>query len=292
MSQARTRAAASLAAAGLATVGLTAGLVGSPATGAVARPAAHRARGVPTVVARMTHQHIRLNVGHHLRPGRVVFKVLTGDGKHHELQLLRLHRGYTAQEAQSDFTKAFRGEVDAVRRLDENITFLGGGPTRSDKPGRFAVNLAPNRYMLVDQDGPAATPLTVRGKRVHRPAVRHSSRITALSYGFDLSSTAMPRSGWTQVQNHSDQPHFVVINRVKPGTTRRMVARYFRSGKQRPPAWAMKASTSTGVVSPYRSETFHYRLPAGRYVLMCFWPDDDTGMPHAYMGMWHLATLR
>jgi hypothetical protein len=26
--------------------------------------------------------------------------------------------------------------------------------------------------------------------------------------------------------------------------------------------------------------------------VMCFWPDDETGMPHAFMGMWKLISLR
>jgi hypothetical protein len=33
-------------------------------------------------------------------------------------------------------------------------------------------------------------------------------------------------------------------------------------------------------------------MPAGRYVVACYWPDDDTGMPHAFMGMFKLITLR
>jgi hypothetical protein len=33
-------------------------------------------------------------------------------------------------------------------------------------------------------------------------------------------------------------------------------------------------------------------VPAGKYLLACFWPDDDTGMPHFFMGMWKLVRVR
>ena len=176
----------------------------------------------------MTSKHIRLSVGDHMRAGRVMFKVVARDDRNHELQLLRLHRGYTAREAQADFGKAFSGNVAAVRRIDANITFLGGAPAKVGKPGWFSVKLHANRYMVVDQQGSGATVLTVRGTAPARPAVPHDSRITALSYGFDPSLKTMPASGWTLVGNHSDQPHFVVMNRVKQGTTRKQVRHYFR----------------------------------------------------------------
>jgi hypothetical protein len=287
------RVVAWLAASGLAASGLAAsGLLSAPASAAPAPGADLSVHGVPTVVARMTSKHIQLSVGNHMRAGRVMFKVVTRDKRNHDLQLLRLHRGYTAQQAQADFGKAFSGDVAAVRRIDANITFLGGAPAKVGKPGWFSVKLHANRYMVVDQNGPAMTALTVRGTAPKRPGVPHSSRILALSYGFDPSLTTMPASGWTLVGNHSDQPHFVVINRIKESTTRKMVHRYFKSGSQKPPPWGLRANTSTGVISPYKNETLHYDLPAGKYLLMCFWPDDDTGMPHAYMGMWRIVTLK
>ena len=275
----------------LSALGLAAsGLLAAPATAAPAPPDLS-VKGVPTVVARMTSHHIRLSVGHDVHAGRVMFKVVTGDGRGHELQLLRLHRGYTPQEAQADFGKAFSGNVAAVNRLDDHITFLGGAPTKPGQPGWFSVNLHANRLMVVDQNGPASSVLRVHGKAPSRPPVPHDSRITALSYGFDLSSTTIPAAGWTMVSNHSDQPHFVVMNKVKPDTTRKMVRDYFNSGSQKNPSFGLRANTSTGVISPYRTETFHYDLPAGKYLIMCFWPDDETGMPHVKMGMWHLVTL-
>jgi hypothetical protein len=133
--------------------------------------------------------------------------------------------------------------------------------------------------------------VTVYGDTPRREKVAHQSTITTFSYGFGTSSNTIPATGWTRVWNQSDQPHFVVFQRVKADTTARQVRRYFDSMSQSQPSWALRANVSTGVLSPYRGETFHYSLPRGKYLIACFWPDDDTGMPHAFMGMWKLIWL-
>ena len=52
----------------------------------------------------------------------------------------------------------------------------------------------------------------------------------------------------------------------------------------------------TGTLSPGRSMTVDYDLPAGQYVVMCFFPDPKMGgMPHSLMGMLrmiHLSLIR
>jgi hypothetical protein len=71
-----------------------------------------------------------------------------------------------------------------------------------------------------------------------------------------------------------------------------MVRKFFKSGAQVTPSWALRGSTGTGVISPGRSQIVAVHLPPGKYLLACFWPDDRTGMPHAMMGMWKLVTLK
>ena len=45
------------------------------------------------------------------------------------------------------------------------------------------------------------------------------------------------------------------------------------------------------IVSPGHAMALHLQLPAGHYALMCFFPDPQTGMPHAFMGMVRMVTL-
>jgi hypothetical protein len=284
MTTAAALGAALLAAGPLATTGAT--TAHSPAA-APASSASH----VPTVVVHVSNKSIHLNIGHRLHAGRVIFRVMTMRGAH-DLQLVRLHDGYTLKNAQSDFKKAFgKGDIGAIRRIDSNVSFLGGASTRPGKPGEFAVNLHAARLVAFDQDSTAVTRLRVFGRPPSRPHVPAASAVTAFSYGFGTSEPTLPKSGWTRIYNRSDQPHFVFFTRVKDSTTNHMVRRFIKHPNGNP-SWALKVNTTAEVISPNRLEVFHYDLPAGKYLIACFWPDDDTGMPHFFMGMFKLIRLQ
>jgi hypothetical protein len=220
----------------------------------------------------------------------VIFKVMTRRGAH-DLQLARLHRGYTLRDAARDFRKVSKGNIKAIRRVDTNISWLGGASARPGRPGEFAVNLHASRVFVTDQDSNALTRLRVFGSAPSRPTIPASSAITAFSYGFGTSKPILPKSGWTRRNNQSDQPHFVYFNRVKDGTTNHMVRRLIKHPNTKP-SWILKVNTTAEVISPQRLEVFHYDLPAGKYLIACFWPDDDTGMPHFFMGMFKLIRLQ
>jgi hypothetical protein len=154
----------------------------------------------------------------------------------------------------------------------------------------MSVPLKAHKYYLFDTNGNSLRTLTVTGSFQHRPAPTGRSTITAFTYGFGVNG-ALPHQGWIHEHNTSDQPHFYVFNRVKADTTTAQVKRYFKSGAQGKPSFALFANISSGVISPNTGQNFYLDLPAGRYLVMCFWPDDETGMPHAFMGMWKLITL-
>jgi hypothetical protein len=275
--------AALLAAGPLATTGAT--TAHSPAA-APAGSASH----VPMVVVHVSNRSIHLNIGHRLHAGRVIFRVMTMRGAH-DLQLARLHKGYTMQDADRDFRKFSHGDIKALRRIDANISWLGGASTRAGRPGEFAVNLHASRLFITDQDSNALARLRVFGTPPSRPHIPATSAITAFSYGFGTSKPTLPKSGWTRISNRSDQPHFVYFNRVKDTTTNHMVRQLIKHPNGNP-SWILKVNTTAEVISPNRLEVFHYDLPAGKYLIACFWPDDDTGMPHFYMGMFKLIQLQ
>jgi hypothetical protein len=151
------------------------------------------------------------------------------------------------------------------------------------------IDLTAGHYYVADTDGQGLAALNVRGTEGKQPVVAHQGMITAHSYGFE--ATKLPTSGWLKVRNISDQPHFIEMTRVKESTTGRDVARAVHHPSEHSPTWVMHAGTDSSVISPYRHELLYYRLPAGKYLVACFWPDDDTGMPHFYMGMWKLVRL-
>lgn len=265
-----------------ATLTLTAGVSASPA-GASVTP------GVPVVTAHVSGGRIVLSSGNTLHAGRITFRVVTGKGLH-VLQILRLHRGYTLTQAFSDVNKAFSGDVAAIKRVDTRITWRGGAQARPNQPNWFTVTLGAGTFYFIDQNSNAVRKVTVVGEPRTRPGIVHQSKITAYSYGFESTPETIPATGTTYFFNQSDQPHFLVMQHVKAGTTARQVRHAFNSpGSQ--PNWVLKGSRQTGVVSPYFGEMLHYSLPRGEYLIVCFWPDDETGMPHAFMGMWKLIHL-
>lgn len=107
------------------------------------------------------------------------------------------------------------------------------------------------------------------------------------------SPDVLPRTGTITVRNVSDTIHFMAVSPVKPGTTDDDIQKFFDSHSQAPPPFALDGpSIGMGVLSPGRSADISYQLPAGRYDLECFIPDDKSGMPHAFMGMHKLVTLK
>ena len=245
------------------------------------------AKKIPVVSA-----HIRkgVSLNHtHLRAGRVTFTVHSKG--EHTLQIARLHSGYTLQQANADINAGFGGNAAAIRRADSHVTFYGGSTGSTHKPGRFTVFLRAGKYLAVNFDNGASKAFTVTGKVVSRKKVRATSKIKMVTYGFDINSV-ISRKGEMRLTNVSDQPHFLVLQRVKQGTTRKQVAAAFTSESNSEPKFFLKGGTSTGVLSAFYNQTFQYKLPAGKYVAACFWPDSKTGMEHAQMGMFKLVQLR
>lgn len=247
------------------------------------------AAGPATITVHMTTQKIRVSQSS-VHAGTIRFRAISDDGRFHQLQIARLRGKYTLQQANSDLNKAFRGNVKAVRRVDHGVAFRGGAPAhKSGYPGTVVVRLTAGHYYLIDQVGNGLTSLTVRGKAGKQPVIPHDGEIIANSYGFQ--ATHLPASGLIKMRNVSDQPHFVQMERVKDSTTGRTIRRYIKHPSNGKPSWALNAGTDSSVISPYRMEVLHYRLPAGKYLIACFWPDDDTGMPHFFMGMWKLVRI-
>ena len=276
-------AAATLAA---ATITSATGLLAATAAGAAGSTAPK------TVTVTMTSKSISLSTGTSIPAGQVFFTVKTAKGEH-TLQLLQLHSGYTARQAEHDINAAFGGDVKAVKRVDKNISWLGGVDATAGHPGKVSVNLQPGSYMAVDQESNATTKFTVVAGSADYRSVYPSSFATTKNNLFHLHTNglALPHDGWMKYHNHALEPHMFVLNHVKQSTTKQDVRDYVASGSQKPPSWGLGDSTDAGVISPGTAETWHYSLPAGKYLVACFWPSKDNGSPHFYMGMWKLVEL-
>ncbi|HZZ97911.1 MAG TPA: hypothetical protein VFE19_12875 [Jatrophihabitantaceae bacterium] len=280
----RKRAAIGVATAGVAVLAVSA--LAAPGSAGAAKAAK-----IPVVVAHINSKHINLSTGS-VRAGTIEFKVVTHKGDH-LLQVAKLHKGYSLPQAGADLQKALSGNVPAIKRIDHRITFRGGAEARPKRPGAMSVRLTAGDYVLIDQNGSAVNFLKVRGNApAHQAAMPYQGRLTTFTYGFDPGSAGVPAKGWTRIYNHSDQPHFVEMQQVQPNTTRKQVHQFINSGAQGNPPWALKGEAGSGVISPRTSQLLRWNIPAGKYLVACFWPDMMTGMPHFFMGMWRFVTVK
>ena len=269
---------------------------GALLTSAALVPAAAGAGGARTITVTMTNRAITLSTGNTVTAGFTKFVVTAPKGGH-TLQLLRLHDGYTPKQAGHDVNAAFGGNLKAIHRIDTRITWFGGAATRGGHDGKFAETLYSGTYYFLDQESDAMTKVTVTGSPTSSTSIGAESTITAVSTDNGSrwrtgGEQVLPRAGWTLFRNHADQPHFLVLQHVKDSTTKRDIRRYVKSGGQSEPTWAAQGGTDAGVISPGTQILFHYHLPAGKYLIACFWPDAKTGMEHFSMGMWKLVTLK
>jgi hypothetical protein len=276
-------AAATLAAATAATavgvIGATAPVVASADT----PPAA--------VTVTLAGHGITMEPGSTLPAGKVYFVVKAPKGEH-TLQLARLHTGYTQKQAKHDVDAAFSGNVKAVRRVDKNVDWLGGDDATPGHPGKFAVDLTPGAYLATDQDSPAIMDFDVVASPSSYRTLYPSSFVTTKNNRFHThTDLALPHAGWMKFHNNAVEPHMFVFQHVQQSTTKQDVRDYVASGSQKPPSWGLREATDAGVISPGTTEVFHYSLPAGKYLVACFWPSKQNGMPHFAMGMWKLVEL-
>ena len=269
-------------------IGTAAMLAGS----AVLPATANAGSGVRTVTVMMNPHSIKMPSGSTVSAGRVEFHVVAPSGDH-PLQLLKLKPGYTKKQAKHDINAAFSGNVKAVRRVDKKIQWFGGVDAHPHGDGWFVETLYAGNYVLTDQNSNNTATLHVVGTPSGAdPWVANNSTITVVKGNRFQTKATLPRSGFALFHDTTDEPHFVVMQHVKQSTTKKDVRDYIKSGGQGHPSWGLPESTSSGVVSGGDQFLFHYRLKKGKYLLMCFWPDDETGMPHFFMGMWKLVELK
>ena len=288
----------STAAAMLLVTSLTASaLVGTTTAGAATQrpvpatsPSAPSARVAPVVVDIGVGRHSVTRSRTGFRPGNTVFNVHSIGGRG-SIEVLRFKRGYTLRMFRRDAGGLFSGDVTAIRRVDRKVVFYGGATLDGQGPQRFGTMINAGRYLIVNLDKQVFTRMRVEGRRQARSLPRPTAVVNMVGEDRFSTADAMPRSGWMRQSNKTDEPHFMDLNKVKETTTPRKVRRYFASGAEGEPPWALRDHAGTMIISPGHTVVWKYDLSHGKYLEMCFWPSDEDGTPHAFMGMWHLTHL-
>jgi hypothetical protein len=221
----------------------------------------------------------------HFRPGVVKFHITGAPGE--AFQLVKTRHGLGRGTLVKDV--ATMNQKGDPKPLEHDFQLRGGASTGSTlfltlEPGKYyaadtsPANLSYNKIRVIFVSG--------RTSSAYRPPF--SGTITAIhEMTWAKNPTHIPASGYLHFLNKATAPHFIVLTRIKAGKTIADVRKALQ-GKEKESDVAYSGASSnydSGVLSPYHGQTTSYSLHPGTYALMCFWPDDETGVPHAVMGM-------
>ncbi|HVT21681.1 MAG TPA: hypothetical protein VHE57_09870 [Mycobacteriales bacterium] len=288
-------AAITVAGALLAASGATA--VGSPRLTAATT-------STPQLTVKMSGKNsLHVRVPRKLKAGRVAVKLVAGRGEQ-AFVILRLHGAYSPQDLAED-VKTFDAAGDqptpqalkALRRVVRKTTFYGGldsGSGHAVVHGTVALPKSGTYYVVNDSEGPnfdaPVVRLQVRAKSgSRRPAPASQATVRATSRDRFHGAVNLPASGTVTFENVSARsPHLMFLQHVKTGTTRKQLLKALRRNRPGP---FRPGGVGVTELSPGRSATVTYDLPAGDYAEVCFFPDLKTGRPHAFMGMVRIVHL-
>ena len=282
----------------IATSVLLIGAAGLTAAG-VAAPAESAARTAPVPVSISKTRVVTMPET--IQPGVTTFRVTTANRRGSSFQLVQAAPGYSAADAARDIEKGLDGgNVKAIKRFEANITLLGGMFVTKEKAGTLAVDLDPGTYWALDtntSDPGKFLVFTVAGADTGNVMPEAGGTIKSVQDAtWAQKPASIPHKGLLRFKNAASQNHFIAMGKLKKGKTYRDFKKWFavaQNGPAGPSPINFGLGISSGVVSPGHSATFRYDVPKGDYVMLCFWPDAEMGgMPHAFMGMHRLITLK
>jgi len=269
---------AALAVAGMAVAPASAGA--GLADGAAARPGAP---GKPKVVKIRSNDHAVKMDDAHFRPGVTEFRVAKTAHRGSSVIIVETKNLDRLFKQFGQAGSGAAGSADAMKTVDRIATFYGGGAVGA----RWQVRLSSGSYYLVDTKTNKLTTFRVTGERRSPKMAKPDSEVWATKQ--NQFETSGPLSGkWVSFENRSHEIHFLEANRVADGTTASDVRQSFKSPKE--PTWALPGGFFFDIQSPGIKTVHRQDVRSSRYLLMCWMPSEEQdGVPHAMMGMWHLV---
>jgi hypothetical protein len=208
--------------------------------------------------------------------------------KEADMQLIRVEGDHTPEEVVEGLGKAIEGEP-----FDD--WFFGGGGVALIKPGQSGTVtqvLEPGTYYAfnTESDGPpdpsAAGVLEVTGD-ASDAELDADTVVTAEDadgdYHFEADGL---EAGKNEIlfENSGEQPHHLLISRIKGDATAEDVEKAFKADKG-PPPLEEEGSQQTAVIEGGEGQLVSVDLEPGHYAFYCFITDRDGGKPHALKGM-------
>jgi len=265
-----------------------------------ARPAGNvRAAAAIQFTAVNIHDDGSIGMSSMFAPGLRTFKVTAT--KPAEFFMLKLKAGNTLQKLCNDLNAAFgSNDLAALNRFYDGMVAMGGITGGPNHPGLGRLKLPAATYWAVANPGAGACTvdrfkkITVMGTASTATATYTASIRAVSDTEWGSTPLSIPTKGWLRFRNSAQSPHFIEMDKLAAGKTYADFKKWIRDlshGIEGPPPFG-KVSKIEGLVSPGHAYAFKYDLPAGRYVVTCWMPDRQSGMPHAMMGMHRLLKIQ
>ena len=216
---------------------------------------------------------------------------------------LQLPEGMTLDDAMAQAQEVESQDQAPAFYYDSNIA---GGPailaTSGADTAYGVIELTPGDWLVAgSQFMQPPVQMTVTGEMpsdLAEPETTATIELAEMSITVKEGSLAAGQNT-VKVQNVGDQPHLIDISQLPDGTTEDQVAATLGVFMGTPAPDGIETLEeleldSIAVSTDQSSGTTQWvswDLQPGTYVAMCWVADRETGMPHAFMGMWMLFTI-
>ncbi len=219
--------------------------------------------------------------------GLVTIRLVNAGKEPHQLALIRVDSGKTMADVAAAM-KATMGPVPGW------LTFVGGPNTIAPGDSSAAVQaLTAGNYLLIcflpAPDGKMHLEkgmirmITVAGTAPPAADPASDNTITLSDYTFATGRPLTAGRHTFRVENAGPQLHEVEIVRLLPGKSLRDFQTWATGGMKGPPP-GVPVGGIVGLTKGRHAE-FSLTLAAGKYVFICFVPDEKDGKPHLVHGM-------
>ncbi len=264
----------------------------SPVAGAADVPAAWSDLGLPRLDLTVTPDGVE-GVPESAPAGRYLLTVsgapASDDGPPAGVLFLQLPDGMTMDDAMAQAGGAQDGPPDFYY----DAIIPGGMPPTSAGIGVSIIDVTPGDWVIAGSQ--LSTPpvfLTATGE-MPADAVEPESNVgvSLAEMSIEIDDGAfIAGQNLVRISNDGGQPHFIEVMKLPDGSTNDNVAATLQSESGTPVAGALDMSAiepvvATGDQSSGTTSWVAFNLESGTYAALCFFPDRESGVPHAYMGM-------
>ena len=182
------------------------------------------------------------------------------------------------------------------------VPLAGGAYAETGETVYTVLDLTAGEWVLWAEDPmapQAPVAVTVTGEApADQPTPTATSTISMAEMAFSIDQPLQAGSQIIALTNAGVQPHFLGVSGVPTGTTVEDVLQLsetYMNPEATPPAGLSFADLTpiydSADLSAGMTNWFSVDLAPGDYLLVCFVPDQETGIPHAMLGMIDIVTV-